>query len=80
MIGSTWLYVEGTLAVAIMVTLAVISGFVAGAITGDRTLVVTTGGVVFVLTGVTLALRLWRMGKEPAQPPHLDGQSHGPEQ
>jgi hypothetical protein len=64
------LYIEATLAVAIMATLAVISGFVAAAITGDRPLVMATVALVFVLTGVVLALRLWRMARE--QMPPLD--------
>jgi FtsH-binding integral membrane protein len=68
MIGSVRLFIEGTLAVAIMVTLAVIAAFVAAAITGDRDLVTMTAALVFVLTGVVLAFRLWRMAKEPALP------------
>ena len=39
MLSPVRLYIEGTLAVAIMATLAIISGFAAAAITGDRTLV-----------------------------------------
>jgi hypothetical protein len=72
MLGTVRLYIEGTLAVAIMATLAVISGFGAAAITGDRTLVMATTAVVFVLTGLVLAFRLWRMAKEPALPLDLD--------
>jgi len=72
MIGSVRLYVEGALAVATMAMLALISGFVAAAITGDRTLVVTTGAVVFILTGAILAFRLWRMGEDSTQPSDLD--------
>jgi hypothetical protein len=72
MIGSVRLLIEGTLAVAIMVTLAVISAFVAAAITGDRALVTMTAALVFVLTGVVLAFRLWRMTKDPILPSDLD--------
>jgi len=65
------LYLEGAFAVAIMVTLAIISGFVAGAITGDRYVVMLTGSVVSVLAGVVLAFRLWRMGRESTKAPRL---------
>jgi hypothetical protein len=72
MLGTARLYVEGALAVAIMATLAVIAGFVAGAISGDRMVAMAATAVVFVVTGVVLALRLRRMAKAPALPLDLD--------
>ena len=72
MLGTVRLYIEGTLAVAIMATLAIISGFAVAAITGDRTLVMATAAVVFFLSGLVLAIRLWRMAKEPALPVDLE--------
>ncbi len=68
MLGTVRLYIEGTLAVAIMATLAVISAFAAAAITGDRTLVMATAVLVFFLTGLVLVLRLRRMARAPALP------------
>ena len=73
MLGTARLYVEGALAIAIMATLAVIAGFVAGAISGDRMLTMATTAVVFVVTGVVLALRLRRMARAPALPLDVDG-------
>jgi hypothetical protein len=72
MLGTARLYAEGALAIAIMATLAVIAGFLAGAISGDRMLVMSTTAVVFVVTGVVLALRLRRMAKAPALPLDVD--------
>ena len=72
MLGSVRLFIEAILSVGIMATLAVISAFAAAAITGDRALVMAVGAVVFTLTGVVLAFRLWRMAKEPALPLNLD--------
>ena len=66
--GIVRLYLEAAIALATMATLAAVSGFVAAAITGDRALVMATAGVVFVLTGLVLAFRLWRRLREPALP------------
>jgi hypothetical protein len=72
MFGTVRLYMEATVAVATMAALAVISGFAAAAITGDRTLVMVTAGVVFVLTGLVLVFRLWRMTRVTVLPVDLD--------
>jgi hypothetical protein len=73
MLGPVRLYIEGALAIAIMATLAVISGFVAAAISGNRMLALATTALVFVLTGVVLALRLRRMARAaPAVALELD--------
>lgn len=72
MLGTVRLYIEGTLAVAIMAALAIISAFAAAAITGDRTLVMATAVLVFFLTGLVLVIRLRRMARAPALPLDLD--------
>jgi hypothetical protein len=73
MLGPVRLYIEGALAIAIMATLAVIAGFVAAAISGNRMLALATTALVFVLTGVVLALRLRRMARAaPAVALELD--------
>jgi hypothetical protein len=71
--GTVRIVMETVVAMAIMATLAAISGFAAGAIGGDWTLVMATAGAVFVLTGLVLAVRLWRMINVPAVPVDLDG-------
>jgi hypothetical protein len=72
MLSPVRLYVEGTLAVAIMATLAIIAGFAAAAITGDRTLVMLASAVVFLLAGLILAIRLRGLAREPALPVDLN--------
>ena len=62
------LYFDATVAVAIMATLGVISGFVAAGLTGDRILALLVAGAVFVLTGAVLMVRLWRTMHKPALP------------
>ena len=71
--GTVRIVMETVVAMAIMATLAAISGFAAGAISGDWTLVMATAGAVFVLTGLVLAVQLWRMINVPAVPVDLDG-------
>ena len=72
MLSPIRLYVEGTVAVAIMAMLAIIAGFAAAAITGDRTLVMLTSGVMFLLTGLVLAFRLRSLARLPALPADLE--------
>lgn len=59
------LYFDAALAIAMMVTFAAITGFAAGAITGDRTTVITATATGFILTGIVLAVRLWRTTRKP---------------
>jgi hypothetical protein len=59
MLDTIRLYVDAMIAVAIMLTLGVISGFIAAALTDDRTVILATVVAVFTLTGVALLLRLW---------------------
>ncbi len=68
MLDTIRLYFDATLAVAIMVTLGVIAGFVAAALTDDRALILATVIVVFGLTGAALLVRLWLMMHRPAAP------------
>ena len=62
-------YFEATVAVAIMVVLAIISGFAAAGLTGDRWLAILVAAAAFVLTGIVLTVRLWRMTRTPIPPP-----------
>jgi membrane associated rhomboid family serine protease len=62
------LYLDAILAVAIMSALGVIAGFIAGAISGDRTVVIAATAAVFALTGAVLVVRLWRLTRKPALP------------
>jgi hypothetical protein len=68
MLDTVRLYVDATLAVAIMVTFSVISGIIATALTDDRMLVLATIAAVFALTGMGLLLRLWLVTPKPLAP------------
>ena len=69
MLDTVRLYFEATLAVAIMAMLAIVSGFAAAGLTGDRRLAFLVAAVAFVLTGIALTVRLWRMTRTPITPP-----------
>lgn len=62
-------YIDAAVAVAVMATLGIISGFVAAGLTGDRMLAFLTALAAFALTGVVLMVRLWRMTRKPILPP-----------
>ena len=65
MLDTARLYFDATVALAIMATLGVIAGFVAFAVTGERTLAILATGTVFALTGMLLTIRLWRITRNP---------------
>ena len=69
MLDTVRLYFETTVAVATMAMLAIISGFVAFALAGDRTLAFFAAAAAFVLSGLVLIFRLWRMTRRPVLPP-----------
>jgi hypothetical protein len=68
MLESVHLYLEGTVAAAIMTTLGVISGMATLALSGDQRLALLVAAVAFMLTGFVLTARLWRMTRAPAAP------------
>lgn len=62
------LYVDVVIAVSIMLTLSVISGFLTAGVTEDRIAIMITMAVVFVATGVIFLLRLWLLSPQPTGP------------
>jgi hypothetical protein len=60
------LYVEGSAAAAIMVMVGGICGVVMLALSGDQRLGLLAAAVAFMLTGIVLTMRLWRMTRAPA--------------
>jgi hypothetical protein len=68
MLESVHLYLEGTVAAAIMTMLGVISGMATLALSGDQRLALLVAAVAFMLTGSVLTARLWRMTRAPAPP------------
>jgi hypothetical protein len=52
-------YIDAVIAVAIMLTLSVIGGFLAFGVTDDRSAIAVTMVVVFLLTAAVLLVRVW---------------------
>jgi hypothetical protein len=52
-------YIDAAIAVAIMLTLSVIAGFLAFGVTDDRSAIAVTMMAVFLLTGAVLLVRGW---------------------
>jgi hypothetical protein len=72
MLEAVHLYIEGAVAAAIMTTLGVISGMATLALNGDQRLAILVAALAFMLTGIVLTVRLWRMTRAlapPAEPP-----------
>ena len=61
-------YIDASIAVAFMLTLGAIAGFLAFGVTDDRSAVAITTGVVFLLTGAVLLLRVWLLSLGSAPP------------
>jgi hypothetical protein len=68
-VSTARLYFEAVVAIMIMLALSVISGFLAAAITDDRTAVLATMAGVFVATG---AIRVWLSESEAGQSDQAD--------
>lgn len=66
MSNSVPLYVEAAIGIATTIVLGFLSGFVAGAVGGDRSIVIGASAAGFVLAAAVLAVRLWRMAHKPA--------------
>ena len=62
------LYLEGSAAAVIMVVLSASSGIVALAFSGDHHVALLAAAVAFVLAGIVLTVRLWRMTRAPSDP------------
>jgi hypothetical protein len=58
-------YFEAIIVVPWMVTIGIISGFIAAVATGDRAITFVAGGVMAVLTAAILLVRLWRLSRMP---------------
>ena len=62
------LYFDALIAVALMIVVAIVCGFIASAIIGDNPPNLPVAGIAFVVTGLVLLLRLWRSLRQPALP------------
>jgi hypothetical protein len=69
MAGTLRLFFDASYAIALMAFVGIVAGFATAGITSDtqRSLHVAIG--MFVVTGVLLTVRLWRMTRMTALPP-----------
>jgi hypothetical protein len=58
------LYIDASYAVTVMAIVGIISGFATAAATGDTERSVQAALAMFGLTGVILAIRLWRVTRK----------------
>jgi hypothetical protein len=68
MLEAVRLYFEGTMAAIIMVMLGAIAGFATLALSGNLRVALLVAAVAFMLSGIILTVRLWRMTRPPAPP------------
>jgi FtsH-binding integral membrane protein len=61
-------YIDASIAVSIMLTFGAVAGFMAFGVTDDRSAIAITMGVVFLLTGAVLLLRVWLLSLSSAPP------------
>ena len=71
-------YVEATIAFALMVTIGIITGFIAAGVTGDRAFSFGAGLVMLAVSGAVLVARLWSMTRKPLLLPVGEQQAKGP--
>ena len=67
-------YVEATIAFALMVTIGIIRG---AGVTGDRAFSFGAGLVMLAVSGAVLVARLWRMTRKPLLLPVGEQQAKG---
>jgi len=61
-------YIDAVIAVAIMLTLSVIAGFLAFGVTDDRPAIAVTMLAVFLVTGAVLLYRVWLTSSSAVRP------------
>lgn len=66
MLGAPQVWMEAVTAVLLTATVAVISVFIAAAITGDRAISIGAGCIMLMSSGAVLAVRLWQLTRPPA--------------
>ena len=69
MLSTVQVYIEATIAVALMVTIGIITGFIAAGVTEDRVFGFSAGFVMIAVSGAVLFIRLWRMTRKPLPVP-----------
>jgi hypothetical protein len=69
MASTVRLYVDAAYAIAIMALVGIVAGFATAGITSDTERSLQVALAVFVLTGVFLTVRLWRITRKGGLPP-----------
>ena len=62
------LYTEAVIGIATMIAVGVVAGLAAGAVSGNRSVVIGACAIGFALSGIELAVRLWRTARQPIAP------------
>jgi hypothetical protein len=62
------LYTEAAIGIATMIAVGFVAGLAAGALSGDRSVVIGACAIAFALSGIELAVRLWRIARRPTAP------------
>jgi len=65
MLSARQVYMEAITAVLLTATIAIISAFIAAAITGDRAISIGAGCIMLMPSAAVLAARLWRLTRPP---------------
>lgn len=70
LLGTVQLYLEGSVMAVVMATLGGVFGLVTLVLSGDQRLALAMATTAFMLAGIVLTVRLWRMTRPPpAEPP-----------
>jgi hypothetical protein len=64
MLSAVQVYIEATIAIALMVTIGIITGFIAAGVTKSA-FGFGAGLVMIAVSGAVLFIRLWRMTRKP---------------
>jgi hypothetical protein len=61
-------YTEVAIGIATMIAVGFVAGLAAGAVSGNRSVVIGACAIGFALSGIELAVRLWRITRRPIAP------------
>jgi len=61
-------YSEAAIGSATMIAVGFVAGLAAGAVSGNRSVVIGACAIGFTLSGIELAVRLWRTARRPIAP------------
>jgi hypothetical protein len=68
MVSTVRLFVDASYAIVVMALVGIVAGFATAGITGDTERSLHVASAMFVLTGVFLTIRLWRITRKSGRP------------